>query len=162
MKLSALAVLLFVSCAASQGGEAEREKGEASSQAAAPWRIEVTSSGGITGRGAGNYSIASDGKITLRSMTGKNCTFQATPAELARFEQLVANARPNAWSASYKPENSCCDRFEYELTLDRAGAQRKTDWVDDPAPMPRDLAAITEAITGGPGSLRVVYGEKCF
>ncbi len=150
MKLSALAVLLFVSCAASQ-----------SSQPVEPWRIEVVSSGGITGRGAGNYAIDSDGKIALRSMTGTNCTFDATAGELARFEQLVANARPESWSASYKPENSCCDRFEYELTLDRSGVQRKTDWVDDPAPMPRDLAAITEAIVGGAGSLRVMYGGKC-
>jgi len=149
MKLSALAMVLLMSCAASQ------------THSDGPWRIEVTTSGGLVGRGAGNYAVDSDGKISLTTTAGRSCTFQATAGELARLNKLVGAARPDAWKDSYAPENRCCDRFEYNLTLDRAGVQRTTEWIDDPLPMPADLQAIADAIVGGPGSLRVDYGPRC-
>jgi hypothetical protein len=34
-------------------------------------------------------------------------------------------------------------------------------WIDDPAPMPKDLAALVDAITGARDSLRVVYQSQC-
>ena len=150
MKLSTLAVLLLMSCAASQ-----------SSAPVTPWRIEVTSAGGFTGRGTGNWSIGSDGKIAVTSAGGKSCTFEATAGELARFETLLANARPETWKASYAPEDRCCDRIEYTLTVDQGGVQRKTEWIDDPLPMPRDLLAIVDAIIGDAPSLRMTYADKC-
>ena len=128
MKLSALAmILMMTSCAASQ------------SHSEGPWRIAVTSSGGLMGKGAGNYAIDSDGKIEVTTIGGKTCTYQATAEELARFRKLIDQARPDTWKESYAPENRCCDRFEYNLTLDRAGSERTTEWIDDPLPMPKDI-----------------------
>jgi hypothetical protein len=150
MKLSVVATMMLVlSCAASRTAPAE------------PWSVSVTSSGGIAGRGAGSYAIASDGQVSVTSMMGKSCTFRATDEEMRRFRDLLANARPKTWKASYVPENSCCDRFEYELVFDEAGAKHTVKWIDDPEPMPKDLAALTDAMVGAPPSLRVTYGQQC-
>jgi hypothetical protein len=94
-------------------------------------------------------------------MIGKSCTFRATAEEMRRFRELVANARPDAWEESYVPKDPCCDRFEYRLTLDVAGEKHSTKWMDDPLPMPEDLAALTSAMVGAPPSLRVTYSGKC-
>ncbi|HEX8617043.1 MAG TPA: hypothetical protein VF911_05590 [Thermoanaerobaculia bacterium] len=150
MKLSALGVLLLMSCAASQNSQPP----------AGPWSVQVTTSGGITGRGNGSWAIASDGKVAVTSMSGKSCAFDATAEQRARFGSLLANARPDTWSASYAPENRCCDRIEYTMTIEESGKQRKVEWIDDPLPMPRDLSAIVNAVTGVP-SLRTEYGDKC-
>jgi hypothetical protein len=150
MKLSAIAMMLLVlSCAASRTAPAE------------PWSIEVTSSGGIAGRGAGSFAIRSDGEVSVTSMTGRSCTFRATEEEMSRFRELLTNAKPDTWSESYIAKESCCDRFEYEMTLDEAGKKHTVKWIDDPAPMPKDLAALTSAMVGPPPSLRVTYGGKC-
>ena len=151
MKLSGMTVILMMmlSCAASSSAPKE------------PWRVSVTSSGGVAGRGAGSFAINSDGEISVRTMMGRSCTLRASDADLQRFRELLANARPETWDASYVPENSCCDRFEYELTLDQAGTEKTVKWIDDPMPMPKDLEALTNAMVGPPPSLRVDYGGKC-
>jgi hypothetical protein len=150
MKLSAITMMLLIlSCAASRTAPPE------------PWSVEVTSSGGIAGRGAGSFAIDSTGRVAITTMTRKSCAFQATDEEMGRFRELLAKARPDTWSESYVPKDSCCDRFEYELTLDLAGTKKTVKWIDDPAPMPKDLAALTSAMVGTPPSLRVTYGAKC-
>lgn len=149
MKLSLLTMMVLAACAASQ------------SKPKTPWRLELVTSGGIAGRGNGNYVIDSEGNIAITSMSGTVCKFTATGDELARFNALLAAATPNAWKESYMPENPCCDRFQYDLTLEQAGAKHVTTWVDDPAPMPKDLADIANALTGGTDSLRVRYQERC-
>jgi hypothetical protein len=150
VKLSMMAMMMmFAACAASH------------SKPSQPWRIEIVTAGGFAGKGAGNFAIGSDGGIAITSMGGRRCTFQATAEELGRFETLLGNAQPEKWKDSYVPENPCCDRFEYTMTVDEAGVKRETQWVDDPAPMPKDLAAIVEAMVGGEKSLRVQYGSQC-
>lgn len=150
MKLSVIgAMLMMLSCAATRTSPVE------------PWSVSVTSSGGLAGRGAGSYSINSAGEVTVTTITGKNCVMHASEETMSQFRTLLTNARPNAWSESYIPEESCCDRFEYQLTLDEAGTKHTVKWIDDPAPMPKDLAALTNAMVGGDPSLRVTYGEKC-
>ena len=150
MKLSALSVfLLLMSCAASK------------SKTATPWRIEVTTAGGITGRGNGAWSIGSDGKVGVTNMAGRSCTFDASDEDRARFETLLAKARPDTWAADYVPENPCCDRIEYVMTVDESGVQRKVTWIDDPDPMPKDLTALVQAVSGVAPSLRTEYGERC-
>ena len=150
MKLSVMiAMMLTLSCAASRTKPIE------------PWSIAVTSSGGLAGRGAGSYAIDSAGKISVTTMMGRSCTFQATDEEMSRFRELLTNARPETWNESYIPSDPCCDRFEYELTLDEAGAKTTVKWIDDPEPMPKDLAALTDAMVGAPPSLRVAYGSQC-
>lgn len=151
MKL--FAVLLFMttgSCAASQA-----------SAPATPWKISLTSSGGLAGRGNGSYAIDSSGTIAVTTMTGKSCSFQASDEVRQRFSDLLASAKPREWKASYIPKDRCCDRFEYALTVDEAGTVTRTEWIDNPPPMPKDLAAIADALVDGPSSLRVLYAPRC-
>lgn len=151
VKLSAflLIALLLASCAASHGAPNR------------PWRVAVTTTGGIAGRGTGDFAIASDGKVEARLFDGRECRFTASAAELRRFEELLGKARPREWKRSYVPENPCCDRFEYTLTYDEASVETTTKWIDDPLPMPADLVALADAIVGGAASLRVIAAERC-
>lgn len=117
-----------------------------SSPDARHWTIELTSSGGLTGRGNGAVVIDSNGAVAITDSGGKRCTFTATADELRRIEALVAESQPGTWNPSYKPENTCCDRFEYALKLERDGKTYTTEWIDDPLPMPKELTALANAI----------------
>jgi hypothetical protein len=131
MKLSRILLsLMFVGACAAAPSRPER-----------PWKIELTSSGGITGRGAGSATITSEGKITT-----DRCGKEASDDDLRRIERLLADARPERWRDSYVPENSCCDRIEYALTIDEAGKVRTTRWLDGPPEEPRDLRALADAM----------------
>lgn len=146
MKLSAFAVLLAMSCVSAH-----------SSAPKTPWSIELTTAGGIAGHGHGNISISSEGSVALQTIDGKRCTFDATPDERERLTTLLGQADPDAWKATYAPEDYCCDRIEYALKVDEAGVVRETAWIDDPLPMPDDLQALVQAL----GDLRRTYGEQC-
>lgn len=126
-----------------------------------PWRLEIVTSGGITGRGNGTYAIDSAGNVAMTLINGKSCTSRASAADLRKLESLLADATPSQWKAEYIPENPCCDRIEYDLTLDEAGTVTKTKWIDDPPPMPKDLTAIGEALFSGTDSLRAHAAEQC-
>ena len=150
VKLSAILFLLFAACTASYAAPKR------------PWHIEVKTDGGFSGRGAGDYALDSDAKVTARLMNGKACTFTISPEELARFETILGAARPERWKPSYVPEEACCDRFHYALTYDEAGTVRTTEWIDSPLPMPKDLVAVKDAIVGGePSSVRMLANERC-
>lgn len=144
-----LSVILFSGCAASNASPAE------------PWRIEVTSSGGLAGRGAGSYAVASDGNVKATLFNGSACTFRVTAEELDRFAGLLAGSRRGEWRESYVPENPCCDRFEYTLTVEEAGAVTTAKWIDDPLPMPAGLSALADAMVGGAQSIRALSADRC-
>jgi hypothetical protein len=163
MKLSVMSTMLFLAmtltaCAASNG----TSDTPAEAVSMKPWRIALKSSGGFAGRGAGNYTIDSTGKIEVTTTSGKTCSYRATEAELARFADLVARAKAKEWKSSYAPADRCCDRIEYGLTLEQGGVAHETEWIDQPDPMPEELTALWMALTGGAGeSLRNAYEQRC-
>lgn len=151
MKLSRIFLsLMIVAACAAAGSRPER-----------PWRIEVTSSGGFAGRGIGTFAIDSGGKIDVRRMNGEACSYAATKEELARIETLLGNATPKRWRESYVPENTCCDRIEYALTIDEAGETVGTRWLEAGPPMPKDLTALADAMVGSETSIRAQSAERC-
>lgn len=152
VKLSAflVALSLVFSCAAARSTPKE------------PWRVEVTTTGGLAGRGTGDYAVDHEGAVTAKLFNGRTCTFQLGDEELGSIRDLLAKARPREWKDSYIPENPCCDRFEYTLNIDEAGVQSTTKWIDDPEPMPADLMALADAIVGGAtDSIRMLATERC-
>ena len=151
VKLSAFSlILLIAACTTTYAGPRR------------PWRVEVTTAGGFAGQGTGNYAIDSDGQVTAKLFDGRQCTFEAAAEDVDRIEELLARARPREWKASYEPEETCCDRFAYTLTYDEAGAVTRTRWIDHPLPMPKDLAALADAIVGGgDGSIRMLATRRC-
>ena len=147
MKLSAFCLIFLAACTATHATPKK------------PWRVEVTSTGGIHGRGAGDYAIDSAGKVTARLFDNRPCTFTTSPEPV---EAILAKARPAEWKESYVPENACCDRYEYTLTYDEAGAKTTTRWIDDPLPMPADLTALSQAMVGGEAtSIRMQAAGRC-
>jgi hypothetical protein len=117
----------------------------ACSSEAAPWRIEVTSQGGIHGRGAGTFVLDSTGAYSVTDIHGKRCSFKPSAARKRELAAAVANAKPRAWKASYVPDNTCCDRIEWTLTLDDDGTKSTTRWME-PAALPKDLAALVDTL----------------
>ena len=83
-----------------------------------PWRVEISTEGGLAGRGVGSYSIGSDGKATARLMDDRACTWAVTAEPVRGVEELLAAARPWKWDESYVPAERCCDRVHYTLTYD--------------------------------------------
>lgn len=112
------------------------------------WRVQLTSTGGIHARGGGDYTVDSGGAITVKTIAGNQCSFTATADDLARFNALVAAAKPRNWKTSYVPSNPCCDRIEWTLTLTAEASRFTTKWIDDPLPMPADLTALADAVRG--------------
>ena len=155
MKLSVLTMIIFAACAGASNTPTEPETN------ASPWRIELTSSGGFAGRGAGNYTLDSSGAFVLTTMNGRTCTFQLEAEDVSRFTRLLAASDPESWKASYAPDDRCCDRIEYRLKVERDGSHT-TEWIDDPLPMPQGLTNLWMAITGGTDeSLRMKYDPQC-
>jgi hypothetical protein len=149
VKLSILGMVLVMSCAAAQ------------SKPEGPWRIEVKTEGGIAGKGVGTYAVSSDGAVSVVSMAGMKCSYRATEEELQRIGPLVAAAHPETWKDSYAPEDRCCDRIQYTMTVDRAGVVKTTEWIDDPLPMPKDLRDLSAAMMGPAPSIRDSYSARC-
>jgi hypothetical protein len=118
----------------------------AASRTIDPWKLELTSSGGIAGKGVGSISIDSGGAVRVTTSQGKECSFTATPAELRALQDALANAKPETWKSSYAPENVCCDRMTYELKASIGGKETAVTWIDDPLPMPADLTALIDAV----------------
>ena len=110
-----------------------------------PWKLELTTSGGFTGQGSGAITVDSAGAIHVKQPFHGECDARATAAEVAGFEALLKDARPAKWRESYMPENQCCDRVSFHLTLTIADRSWTTEWMS-PEPMPKDLAAIGDEL----------------
>ena len=94
-----------------------------------PWHIEITSSGGFTGRGVGTVNFDSD----------------HAPAALRR---AVAESKPQHWESEYTHKDAphgYPDEVHYTLTLTAGDHRYVTSW-HETAPLPRDLDAIREAV----------------
>jgi hypothetical protein len=152
--LAAFTAILMASCSAAP----HAEQGDVASK---PWRIELTTAGGIAGKGTGALTASSTQDLTLTSMTGKRCEFTLTDTETGTISTILEDAAPSAWSQSYVPEDPCCDRIEYEMTISIGGEIHSVVWIDDPLPMPEDLRKLVNAITAGPDNLRAKYAERC-
>jgi hypothetical protein len=111
-----------------------------------PWKLELMTSGGFTGRGLGSITLDSAGPIELKMANGKRCTLSATEDELKRYDALLGHSDPHAWRDSYSPENKCCDRIEHHLRLSTEKKLYETEWISAPLPMPEDLVAISDAL----------------
>lgn len=87
------------------------------------WQMNLESSGGITGRGAGNVSVASDGTSTA-----------GAPSVSAEVVQRLNRSLDEAWSASWQspaPPERGADMFEYTLRVTRDGETREVSWRED-------------------------------
>ena len=86
------------------------------------WKIEITTSGGFTGRGIG--------------------TMSANSREASReLRTSVENANPAAWQPDYSSGDGHPDEVRYMLTLTSEEREYVTSWRDTTA-LPADLAEL--------------------
>jgi hypothetical protein len=120
------------------------------------WRIEITTSGGLTGLGAGRLAIAADGTLLPRP----DCGVRLTAEDLKAVGELVRKAKPREWKPSYIRSTNpygCCDMIKMTLTLTRGGSRWTSTWFDDHLPLPADLDAIVSALWAPTTSIRSRY-----
>ena len=62
----------------------------------------------------------------------------------ARTLRLAGSSRFRWLRSSYRPDNACCDRYEYRLTASYRNGTRKTVTATEGAPAPRILWDVIE------------------
>jgi hypothetical protein len=97
------------------------------------WRVELRSSGGITGRGVGGVAVQSDGTVVLMrfAMTRDRghgweptCTLQL-PDQVKQIADALEATRPKTWrqgSPSSSKPSRCCDAYQWDLEVIRTPA----------------------------------------
>jgi hypothetical protein len=103
----------------------------------------VSGSVRITGGVAGiddTWTLADDGIVTRPDGT----LAVADPADLAVLAAAIADARFFSLDDEYLPEDTCCDRFEYRVSLAQGERSHTVVTIDD-ADAPEGLFAVIEA-----------------
>jgi len=124
------------------------------------WRVELRSSGGITGRGVGGITVGSDGAVAVIRQTvprGQGaeaaCTVRV-PERITRVAEALAATQPDSWRAR-APEPgrpACCDGFQWDLDVIRTTAgqspvRQHTSWTsDDHSSLPADVDRLRAAV----------------
>lgn len=127
--------------------------GTPSTRATSPWRVEVATHGGLSGRGTGGVKIRSSGDIEVITPTGKRCEVRLERGALAKVERAFERARPQRWRPRYfLPDNptGCCDQVSTTLAVVRLrhGVEEQvvTGWFDESRHVvPRDAVLLYEA-----------------
>jgi hypothetical protein len=124
------------------------------------WRVELRSSGGITGRGVGGVAVQSDGAVTLTRQTiprGQGlepaCTVRV-PERIKPIADALAATRPETWRERYPAPGSpaCCDGYQWDLDVLRTTAgespvRQRTSWTSDgPPSVPADIDQLRAAL----------------
>ena len=118
-----------------------------------PWRVEVATHGGLSGRGTGGVKIRSGGDLEVVTPAGRRCEVKLERAALGKVERALTRAHPERWRPRYfLPDNptGCCDQVSTTMAVvhGRHGAEKEvvTGWFDESRQLvPRDAVALYEA-----------------
>jgi hypothetical protein len=127
--LSALVVL----AACSSGGEATTPSG-------VPVDVSFVVEGGIAGVQE-RLEVAKDGALALFRNGRPAGEGRLEAADLARLQGLVASPGFRGLNRSYLPANTCCDRFQYTVSVVRPEGTQSVTTLDDMSG-PRPLADV--------------------
>ena len=132
-------------------------------QQATGWNIQVMSTGGFGGGGAGSMTVSSDGAIVM--LDNPRCKFQLTPSELQSLDAAVKAAQPATWMECYSLADintHCCDLIHWTVTLSTAGGRNvySTSFYMITPAVPLDLDNILELLIG-PAGLHSRYRTLC-
>jgi len=165
MKRVMLILAIAITASAQPGGRQRSITHPA--QLAPDWKIEITTSGGITGGGTGGLIVSANGALTITfgsSPAARRCTFQLTPSELQTLAARVENLRPRSWMECYSLANvgtHCCDLIRTNLTLSarNGGDLYITSWLTG-SELPQDLRDLIETLKG-PAGVDSRYRQLC-
>jgi len=87
-------------------------------------------SGGFTGVSE-SWVIYEDGRVAYREeMKGKSATGEIEAQELAGLLALIEEKGFFSFNDSYMPQDICCDRFSYEITVYKDGQGKRVTTID--------------------------------
>jgi len=113
------------------------------------WAVQIVTRGGISGRGRGEVTVTSDGRVSCGAQATP-CAFNQSAAALASLSQLVAAAKPSKWKSP--SGGNCADCFVTLFVLQRrsgnGGAKTYTLHWDDAtaAAVPAEVKQIGRAV----------------
>jgi hypothetical protein len=117
------------------------------------WSVQVVTSGGIRGRGRGEFVVTSTGALTC-TRASDQCSRMLSEDEARRVAALIAAATAGAeWVR--QPESTCSDCFKTTMTLRRREGEivrsLVAQWDDSQAAAP-PLRRLADAIVALGGS----------
>jgi hypothetical protein len=140
MRMTTLALLLILmGCGTNSSPQATAE-----GSVSKGWKIEVTTEGGLTGRGLGSVVIEPPA-VEARDFN-RGCQGSLDEREAQTLGSAVAAAKPSEWKTEYvRPENphGYADMIRYTLSLTRGSESHSTSWYEETrAKLPADAAAL--------------------
>jgi hypothetical protein len=112
-----------------------------------PAVVHFTVEGGIAGRQE-RLDVADDGSLRLFVRDVEAGQGRLAPAALARLQALLDSPAFRDLGRRYLPANTCCDRFEYTVRVERAEGEQTVTTIDGvkwPAPLADAIGLLQEA-----------------
>lgn len=111
----------------------------------ADWSIDVSEEGGVAYR-FHRVTVDSSSDVAVQpNPRSSSCHYAIDGSETQQLAELVKNANPAAWAASYARADNpagCCDQIHTTVRLTRGNAIYVTQWFSDHPELPADLVAI--------------------
>jgi hypothetical protein len=101
-------------------------------------------SGGITGADD-TWQISADGKVSHQGQTA-GTSQQLTAAQMADLAAAVRTANFMSLADSYVPQDTCCDRYLYEITVTSDGQSKTVQTIDASPTAPAELTHLVNTL----------------
>ncbi len=111
-----------------------------------PVKVVITfqRSGGLAGANA-TWLIQIDGATGLMGLQGEALQ-PLTPAQRAQLLAALRVANIMALNDSYVPQDTCCDRYEYTLTVATNGQSKTIHTIDASPTAPLELTQLIDTL----------------
>ena len=112
----------------------------------APQVISVTyhRSGGIAGADD-TWQISADGKVSHQGQTA-GAPRQLTTTQMSDLTAAIRAANFMSLADSYVPQDTCCDRYLYEITVMLDGQSKTVRTIDASPTAPAELTSLVDTL----------------
>jgi hypothetical protein len=114
----------------------------ASPQAVSEISVIYQRSGGFAGAND-TWTIDPQGKVTHQ---GSGTSSQLTLAQRAELASAIRAANFMALEDSYVPQDTCCDRYEYTMTITANGQSKAVRTIDASPTAPPELTQLVDTL----------------
>jgi hypothetical protein len=73
---------------------------------------------------------------------------QLSPAQMAELTAAIRAANFMSLEDSYVPQNTCCDRYMYEITVTLGGQSKTVSTIDASPTAPAELTQLIDTLNG--------------
>ena len=101
-------------------------------------------SGGLAGTDD-TWKISLDGTVAHQGQTA-GTTEQLTVAQMAELAAAIRAANFMSLEDSYVPQNTCCDRYTYEITVTVGGQSKTVTTIDASPTAPAELTQLIDTL----------------